>query len=141
MRQLTPLGGQLSLTSGPRQGVKIGLNYSFWGVFGSPKAPVAWERAPGAYLVVGACCVGFKWYFSVKMARWSTPRVPFRGTRGVFWGAREITRKPKRTVLKPEPAPGPSGCHASTYPRHHTPNTAPFFHLKKATFWRSPPVI
>ena len=54
----------------------------------------------GAYLVAGACCVGFKWHFSVKMARWSTPRVPFRGTRGVFWGAREVARKPKRTVLK-----------------------------------------
>ena len=61
---------------------------------------MAWERAPGAYLVVGGSCVGFKWHFSVKMARWSTPRVPFRGTRGVFWGAREVTRKPKRTVLK-----------------------------------------
>ena len=48
------------MTSGPRQGVKIGLNCSFWGVFGSPKAPVAWERAPGAYLVVGACCVSVK---------------------------------------------------------------------------------
>ena len=53
-----------------------------------------------AYLVVGACCVGFKWHFSVKMARWSTPRVPFRSTRGVFLGAREVARKPKRTVLK-----------------------------------------
>ena len=70
--------------------MKIGLNNSFWGVFGSPKPPVAWERALGTYLVVGACCVGFKWHFSVKMARWSTPRVPFWGTRGVFWGAREV---------------------------------------------------
>ena len=25
---------------------------------------------------------------------------PFRGTRGVFSGAREVARKPKRTVLK-----------------------------------------
>ena len=39
---------------------------------------MAWERAQGAYLVVGACCVGFKWHFSVKMARWSTPRVGVR---------------------------------------------------------------
>ena len=93
---LTLLGAYLPLASGPRQMVKIGLNYSFWGVFGSPKAPVAWERAPGAYLVVGASCVGSKGHFPVKMARWSTPR----GTRGVFWGAREVTRKPKRTVLK-----------------------------------------
>ena len=77
-----------------------GLKNSSWGVFGSPRAPVASERAPRAYLVVGGCCVGFKWHFSVKMARWSTPRVPFRGTRGVFWGAREVARKPKRTVLK-----------------------------------------
>ena len=61
---------------------------------------MALERAPGAYLVVGGSCVGFKWHFSVKMARWSTPRVPFRGTRGVFSGAREVARKPKRTVLK-----------------------------------------
>ena len=61
---------------------------------------MAWERAPRAYLVVGSSCVGFKWHFSVKMARWSTPRVPFKGTRGVFWGAREVVRKPKRTVLK-----------------------------------------
>ena len=97
---LTPVGAYLLLASGPRQMVKNGLNYSSWGVFGSLKAPVAWERAPGAYLVVGACCVGFKWHFSVKMARWSTPRVPFRGTRGVFWGAREVARKHKRTVLK-----------------------------------------
>ena len=44
--------------------------------------------------------MGFKWHFSVEMARWSTPRVIFRGTRGVFWGAREVVRKPKRTVLK-----------------------------------------
>ena len=58
-----------------------GLKNSSWGVFGSPRAPVASERAPRAYLVVGGCCVGFKWHFSVKMARWST---------GVFWGAREV---------------------------------------------------
>ena len=31
----------------PDRGVKIGLNYSSWGVFGPPKAPVASERAPG----------------------------------------------------------------------------------------------
>ena len=77
-----------------------GLKNSSWGVFGSPRAPVASERAPRAYLVVGGCCVGFKWHFSVKMARWSTPRVPLKGTRGVFWGAREVARKPKQTVLE-----------------------------------------
>ena len=93
-------GGPGPLRHRDHQTAAHGLNYSFWGVFGSPKAPVAWERAPGAYLVAGACCVGFKWHFSVKMARWSTPRVPFRGTRGVFWGAREVAWKPKRTVLK-----------------------------------------
>ena len=44
--------------------------------------------------------MGFKWHFSVKMALWSTPRVPFKGTRGVFWGARAVIGKHKRTVLK-----------------------------------------
>ena len=112
-----------------------------WGVFGSPRAPVAWERAPRAYLVVGGCFVGFKWRFSVKMARWSTPRVPFRGTRGVFWGAREVTRKPKRTVLKLR-----TRTWALRVPRIHLPAAShakhsPLFSPEKGTFWRSPPVL
>ena len=131
----------LSLTSGPRKGVKIGLNNSFWGVFGLPKAPVAWERAPGAYLVVGACCVGFKWHFSVKMARWSTPRVPFRGTRGVFWGAREVAKKPKRTVRKLRARTWTLRVprihlHAASHAKH-----SPLFSPEKGHFWRSPPVL
>ena len=43
------------------------------------QGPCGLGACPGAYLVVGACCVGCKWHFSVKMARWGTPRVPFRG--------------------------------------------------------------
>ena len=130
----TPIVAQLSLTSEPRQMFKNGLKNSSWGVFGSPKAPVAWERAPGAYLGVGACCVGFKWHFSVEMARWSTPRVPFRGTRGVFWGAREVTRKPKRTVLKPR-----TRTWALRVPRIHLPAAShakhsPLFSPEKGHF-------
>ena len=102
---------------------------------------MAWERAPGAYLVVGACCVGFKWHFSVKMARWSTPRVPFRGTRGVFSGAREVARKPKRTVLKLRARTWALRVprihlHAASHAKH-----SPLFSPEKGHFWRSPPVL
>ena len=59
---ISPLGGEeLNPRSGlvnnvntalvdPDRGVKICLNYSSWGAFGPPMAPVASERARGAYL-------------------------------------------------------------------------------------------
>ena len=102
---------------------------------------MAWERAPGAYLVVGGSCVGFKWHFSVKMARWSTPRVPFRGTRGVISGAREVARKPKRTVLKLRARTWALRVprihlHAASHTKH-----SQLFSPEKGHFRRSPPVL
>ena len=55
----------------PDRGVKIGLNYSSWGVFGPPKAPVASERAMGAYLVplqFQLLVDSWKWAFSPPRA-------------------------------------------------------------------------
>ena len=134
---LTLLGAYLPLASGPRQMVKIGLNYSFWGVFGSPKPPVAWERALGTYLVVGAwgrVVWDSNGIFPLKWPGGAHPAYPI-GVRGVCFGG--LVRS-SGSLNEPfgsyEPVPGPSGCHASTYTRHHTPNTAHFFHLKKAIF-------
>ena len=65
--------------------------------------------------------------FPLKWPGGAHPAYPFGG----------LVRSPgslNEPFLSYEPAPGPSGCHASTYTRHHTPNTAHFFHLKKAIF-------
>ena len=43
-----------------------GQNYSFWAVFGSPKAPVASERAPGAYLYQGGTVWDLNGIFPLK---------------------------------------------------------------------------
>ena len=39
-------------------------------------------------------------FLTTSRAPQNTPRVPLKGTRGVFWGAREVARKPKQTVLE-----------------------------------------
>ena len=73
----------------PDKGPKLLVLGCIWVTQG----PCGLGACPGCVSVARGCCVGFKWHFSVKMARWSTPRVPFRGTRGVFWGARGVVRK------------------------------------------------
>ena len=121
----------------PDKGPKLLVLGCIWVTQG----PCGLGACPGCVSVARGCCVGFKWHFSVKMARWSTPRVPFRGTRGVFWGAREVARKHKRTVLKLRARTWALRVprihlHAASHAKH-----SPLFSPEKGHFWRSPPVL
>ena len=132
----TPVFANTALVD-PDKGPKLLVLGCIWVTQG----PCGLGACPGCVSVARGCCVGFKWHFSVKMARWSTPRVPFRGTRGVFWGAREVVRKPKRTVLKLRTRTWALRVprihlHAASHAKH-----SPLFSPEKGHFWRSPPVL
>ena len=76
--------------SGEKRGLCLACDAACWWMRGTLRAQVR----PRSFRTVRLC------FPATSRAPQNIPRVPLKGTRGVSWGAREVARKPKRTVLK-----------------------------------------